>query len=46
VRSGATRAARAVAVRAAQTACRAVNAFPPSPAREQLRELSVRVVSR
>ena len=46
VRSGATRAARAVAVRAAQTACRAINAFPPSPAREQLRELSVRVVSR
>jgi geranylgeranyl pyrophosphate synthase len=46
VRSGATRAARAVAVRAAQTACRAINAFPPSPAREQLRELSVRLVSR
>ena len=46
VRSGATRTARAVAVHAAQTACRAINAFPPSPAREQLRELSVRVVSR
>lgn len=46
VRSGATRAARAVAMRAAQTACRAINAFPPSPAREQLRELAVRVVSR
>ncbi|RDH79027.1 polyprenyl synthetase family protein [Mycolicibacterium moriokaense] len=46
VRSGATRAARTVAVRAAQTACRAISAFPPSPAREQLRELSVRVVSR
>jgi geranylgeranyl pyrophosphate synthase len=46
VRSGATRAARAVAVRAAQTARRAISAFPPSPAREQLRELSVRVVSR
>ena len=46
VRSGATRAARAVAVRAAQTACRAINAFSPSPAREQLRELSMRVVSR
>lgn len=45
VRSGATRAARAVAVRAAQTACRAVTAFPPTPAREHLRELSVRVVS-
>ena len=46
VRSGATHASRAVAVRAAQTACRAIDAFPPSPAREQLRELSVRVVSR
>lgn len=46
VHSGATRAARAVAVRAADTARRAVDAFPPSPAREQLRELSVRVVSR
>jgi geranylgeranyl pyrophosphate synthase len=46
VRSGATRAARAVAVRAAQTACRAINVFPPCPALEQLRELSVRVVSR
>ena len=46
VRSGATRASRAVAVRAAQTASRAMDAFPPSPAREQLRELSVRVVSR
>lgn len=46
VRSGATRAARAVGVRAAQTACRTINAFPPSAAREQLRELSVRVVSR
>ena len=44
--SGATRAARAVAVRAADTARRAVDAFPPSPAREHLRELSVRVVSR
>ncbi|MEB3021343.1 polyprenyl synthetase family protein [[Mycobacterium] crassicus] len=46
MRSGATRAARAVAVRAAQRACRAIDAFPASPAREQLRELSVRVVSR
>ena len=46
MRSGATRAARAVAVRAAKTACRAIDAFPRSPAREQLRELSVRVVSR
>ena len=46
VHSGATRAARAVAVRAAETACRAMDVFPPSPAREHLRELSVRVVSR
>jgi geranylgeranyl pyrophosphate synthase len=46
VRGGATHASRAVAVRAAETACRAIDAFPPSPAREQLRELSVRVVSR
>ena len=46
MRSGATRTARAVAVRAAQTAGQAINAFPPSPAREQLRELTVRVVSR
>jgi geranylgeranyl pyrophosphate synthase len=46
VRGGAIDASRAVAVRAAETACRALDAFPPSPAREQLRELSVRVVSR
>ncbi|MET0756668.1 MAG: polyprenyl synthetase family protein [Mycobacterium sp.] len=46
VHSGATRAARAVAVRAAQTACRAMDVFPPSPAREHLRELSARVISR
>lgn len=46
MRSGATRTARAVAVRAAQTASQAISAFPPSPAREQLRELTVRVVSR
>lgn len=46
MRSGATRAARAVAVRAAQEACRAINGFPPSPASEQLRRLSVQVVSR
>ena len=44
--SGATRAARAVAVRAAETASRAMDVFPPSPAREHLRELSVRVISR
>jgi geranylgeranyl pyrophosphate synthase len=46
VRSGATRAARAVAVRAAESARRAMDVFPPSPAREHLRELAVRVVSR
>lgn len=46
MRSGATRTARAVAVRAARTAGQAISAFPPSPAREQLRELTVRVVSR
>jgi geranylgeranyl pyrophosphate synthase len=46
VHSGATRAARAVAVEAAETACRATDVFPPSPARQHLRELLVRVVSR
>jgi geranylgeranyl pyrophosphate synthase len=46
MRSGATRAARRVAVRAANTACRAVDVFPPSPARQHLCELSTRVVSR
>lgn len=46
VRSGATRAARAVAVRAAWTACRAIDTLPRSPARKQLCELAVRVVSR
>lgn len=44
--SGATRAARAVAVGAAETASRALEVFPPSPARDHLRELSRRVVSR
>jgi geranylgeranyl pyrophosphate synthase len=46
VHSGATRAARAVAVRAAETARWALDVFPPSPAREHLRALSARVVSR
>lgn len=46
VGSGATRAARAVAVGAAETACRAMDVFPPSPAREHLQGLTVRVVSR
>ncbi len=46
VRSGATRAAHAVAVGAAETACRAIDMFPPSPARDHLRDLSVKVVCR
>lgn len=46
VHSGATGAARAVAVSAAETAHWALDGFPPSPAREHLRELSARVVSR
>jgi geranylgeranyl pyrophosphate synthase len=46
VHSGATRAARAVAVRAAESARRTMDVFPPSLAREHLRELAVRVVSR
>jgi geranylgeranyl pyrophosphate synthase len=44
--SGAVQAARAVAIDAAETACRAIDAFPISPAREHLRQLSVQVVSR
>ena len=46
VRSGATRTAHAVAVGAAETARRAIDMFPPSPARDHLRDLSVQVVSR
>lgn len=46
VRCGATGVSRAVALRAAETARRAIDAFPPSAAREQLRELSMWVVSR
>jgi geranylgeranyl pyrophosphate synthase len=46
VHSGATKVARAVAVEAAETACKATDVFPPSPAREHLRGLTVRVVSR
>jgi geranylgeranyl pyrophosphate synthase len=46
VHSGATQAARAVAVRAAERARRTMDVFPPSPAREHLRELAVRVVFR
>jgi hypothetical protein len=44
--SGATRLARSVAVRAAETARRVIDVFPPSPAHEYLCKLSVRVVSR
>jgi geranylgeranyl pyrophosphate synthase len=46
VRSGATCAARAVAVRAAEAARRAVEVFPPTPALDYLRDLSARVVAR
>jgi hypothetical protein len=46
VHSGATHAARAVALEATETASRATEVFPPSPARDHLRELLVRVVSR
>jgi geranylgeranyl pyrophosphate synthase len=46
VHSGATRAAREAAVGAAETACRAMDVFPSSPAREYLRELPARVVAR
>lgn len=46
VNSGATQAARAFAVRAAADAWLALEIFPPSPAREHLRELTVQVVSR
>jgi hypothetical protein len=46
VNSGATRVARAVAVEAAETARRAMDVFPPSSAREHLRDLSLHVVSR
>ena len=46
VRSGATRAARAVATRAANTACRALDVFPPTPAREDLDRLPMQTVAR
>lgn len=46
VKSGATEAARAFAVGAAEDACQALEVFPPSLAREHLRELTVQVVSR
>src|SRR5271156_2157593 len=46
VHSGATQAAHGVAVRAAETACRVIQVFPPSAAREYLCRLAVQVVSR
>jgi len=44
--SGATRVARLVAARAAETACHVMDSFPASPARQYLCELSLRVVTR
>jgi geranylgeranyl pyrophosphate synthase len=44
--SGATEAARAVAARAADTACRQLDVFPPSLARKHMRDLSEWVVAR
>lgn len=46
VRSGATRAARAVATRAAEAACRALDVFPPTPARDDLSSLPMQMVAR
>ncbi|WP_245850558.1 polyprenyl synthetase family protein [Mycobacterium angelicum] len=46
VNSGATEAARNFAVGAAEDAWRALEIFPPSLAREHLRELTVQVVAR
>src|SRR5271154_1260620 len=46
VDSGATQAAHGVAVRAAETACRVIQVFPPSAAREYLCRLALQVVSR
>ena len=46
VRSGATRAARTVAARAADTASRALDVFPPTMAREHLRDISAQTVTR
>jgi geranylgeranyl pyrophosphate synthase len=45
VRSGVTLAARAAACRAAETACRALDVFPPTPAREHLRDISGQTVA-
>ncbi|MEV6060224.1 polyprenyl synthetase family protein [Nocardia asteroides] len=46
VDSGATKAARVVAVRATETASAALDIFPPSPARDDLRELLQQVINR
>lgn len=46
VDSGATRAARAVALRATETASAALGIFPSSPARDDLRELLQQVINR
>ncbi|WP_431952132.1 polyprenyl synthetase family protein [Nocardia lijiangensis] len=46
VRSGATEAAHDAAIRAAETACEALEVFPSTPARDDLRDLALQVVSR
>jgi geranylgeranyl pyrophosphate synthase len=46
VRCGATEAARAVAARAAEAACRALDVFPSTPARDDLLDLAARTVAR
>ncbi len=46
VRSGATRKAKAAAVRAAETACATLDAFPSTPAREHLCDLAMQTVAR
>ena len=45
-RSGATRSARMAAATAAETACRALDAFPPTPAREHLCDIAEQTVTR
>ncbi len=46
VDSGATKAARGVAMRAVETASQALDIFPSSPARDDLRELLQQVITR
>ncbi|QIS12796.1 polyprenyl synthetase family protein [Nocardia arthritidis] len=46
VRSGAMGAARDAAVRAVETACRALDVFPPTPARDDLCDLAQQVITR